>query len=114
MDPDIAALIERIVYWQHTPGIAGSLAALRYAGCGWWEKLFAFGFGLSCALWVAPALVDFVGMQTETIPRLASLFAGAYGARVGDQIAEAVKRLDIAALVAAAWARFWPGGGSRK
>lgn len=114
MDPDTAALLERIVSSPHSAGLLGSLLSLRWAGCGWGEKAFAFGFGVGCALWVAPAVVDFVGMQTEMVPRLASFFAGAYGARLGDQMADAVKRLDIAAIAAAAWSRFWPGGGPRK
>jgi hypothetical protein len=76
-------------------GIFGALLSLRWApGPTWLERFFCFGCGIACAVYAAPALLGYMGVEAAWAPRLFSFLFGLLGMNLIAKTVDTIRSTD--------------------
>lgn len=96
------------------PGVIGALIALRWVPTGstWSDRLWSFVGGCGCAVWAAPALVEWTDIGSARIEAFAGFTSGMLGMVIVGEVVQTVRGLQLAETIRSILAaRF--GGGSK-
>jgi hypothetical protein len=79
------------------PGAMGAVVALKFLGEGlcWWQKLSNFLAGLSCAVYVAPVVVDWLDIINVRFVAGIEFLVGLFGLAIAREIFSEINDADI-------------------
>jgi hypothetical protein len=81
-------------------GVFGSLLSLKWApGANWIERVFSFLCGIACVLYLAPAIIGSMTIQSPWMPGLFNFLTGLLGMNLIAKAVDFVKNAD--------WSTIW-------
>lgn len=87
--------VSAVVTDPNAAGVFGALLSLRWVpGPTWVARLFCFGCGIACAIYAAPALVDYLQVKAAWAPRLFSFLFGLLGMNLIAKSVEIIQHTD--------------------
>lgn len=87
--------IQQITQSPTLAGVFGAILSLRWVpGPTWIARLFCFGCGIACAIYGAPALVDYLQIKSDWAPRLFNFLSGLLGMNLLAKAVDIVKTTD--------------------
>lgn len=79
------------------PGAMGSAVALKFLGDGlnWWQKLSSFAAGLTCAVYVAPFLIEWFAVSGSRTHSGIEFLVGLFGLATCREVFKEINEADI-------------------
>ncbi len=83
------------------PGVIGAIIALRWvpAGSSWADRLTSFAGGCGCAVWAAPALVEWTDIGSARIEAAIGFTTGLLGMVIIGEIVSTLRALQLAETI---------------
>lgn len=94
------------------PGVIGAVIALRWVPTGstWLDRLTSFAGGCGCAVWAAPALVEWSDIASTRIESFVGFTFGLLGMVVVGELVQTVRSLQLAETIRGILAARFGGG----
>lgn len=94
------------------PGVIGALIALRWVptGSSWTDRLWSFVGGCGCAVWAAPALVEWTEIGSARLEAFIGFVSGMLGMVIVGEIVSTLRGLQLAETIRSILAARFGGG----
>ncbi|MGB7195436.1 MAG: holin [Collimonas pratensis] len=79
------------------PGAMGSAVALKFLGDGlnWWQKLSSFAAGLTCAIYIAPAVIEWFSITGSRSHSGIEFLVGLFGLATCRELFKEINEADL-------------------